>query len=591
MTQEDHNIIIGIDLGTTNSEVALVRNGKMDVLEIENGHKQLPSYVGLDDQGALLIGEAAKNQYSLYPERTIKSIKRKMGEDIQLQLGEQHYSPQEISAMILRRLKQIAEKACGEKIERAVITVPAFFSDAQRQATRDAGEIAGLKVDRIINEPTAGALAYEANSKDSKIILIYDLGGGTFDVSVVRTHEGIVEVLSSHGNNSLGGDDFDQKIIHYICQHIQDTNQVDVKTSAQALSRITHAAEKAKIALSLEAYCQIEEEYLLEHNGNPVHLSLELSRNDYEELINPFVDETLEAIHIALNDAKLQVSDLSEVFLVGGSTKTPLVQKRLEADLGIQPRWSVDPDLCVAMGAAIQAGMISGESVSSILVDITPYTYGISTLTERDGFPFPHFFVPLIKKNTPLPVTYTDTFETSYDYQDAVKINVYQGEHENALENTEIGLFTVKDLAKVPRGDIILVTFSLDINGLLNVTAQEKKTGLEKSLIIKNVISRFEEAEIQQAKETLKRLMESDDFSETVDDSKTETRERVKAKVLLEKTEQLLIKLDEDDKEDTEELIKNMKKALKNNDSKALEEAINEMTDLLYYLSPNEALS
>ena len=469
--------IIGIDLGTTNSEVAVVENGRATVIDITPDHPILPSFVGLADDGSILVGEPAKNQYVLYPERTIKSIKRRMGSADRVELGDAAYSPQEISAIILRRLKAVAEAHLGETIHKAVITVPAYFSDAQRQATREAGEIAGLEVMRIINEPTAAALSYEANHQGHKKVLVYDLGGGTFDVSVVSIEDNVVEVLASHGNNHLGGDDFDAKIVEHIVEHLKKQG-ADPSGSRRAMARITRAAETAKIALSDQPFTRIEEEYLLDKAGAPVNLSLELARADYEAMIAGYIDETLEAVHIALKGANLTVSAIDEVLLVGGATRTPVITERLEGELGLTVRAEVNPDLCVATGAAIQAGMLAGEAVSAVLVDITPYTFGTSALSERDGIPYPFTYVPLIHKNTPIPVTKSEVFFTVHDHQESVIVHVYQGEDPDALNNIEIGQFTVEHLSKAPAGNPIVLQFSLDLNGIMNVTAREKNTGL-----------------------------------------------------------------------------------------------------------------
>jgi len=589
MSLSSTEIIIGIDLGTTNSEVALVRAGKVEVLEIENGHKQLPSYVGLDDSGELMVGEAARNQYPLYPERTVKSVKRHMGSDEQLPLGEKHYSPQEISAMILRRLKQVAEAACGVSIERAVITVPAFFSDAQRQATRDAGEIAGLKVERIINEPTAAALAYETGHQQAKNILVYDLGGGTFDVSVVHMAAGVVEVRASHGDNHLGGDDFDQKLMEHICQFMRDTHDVDPSGSARALSRINRAAETAKVALSSLSYYTIEEEYLLEKDGKPFHLSLEISRIEYEEMIRDYIEQTLDAIHTALDGADLRVSDIDEILLVGGSTRTPLVQSLIESELGIQPRLELDPDLCVAMGAAVQAGMLSGEQIGPILVDVTPYTFGTSAFDEFNGMEYPYCFVPLIRKNTPIPVAYSQSFYTAYDGQEKIEVNVYQGEDRDALNNTKIGEFMLEDFGRLPGGSPIVVTFSLDINGILNVSTLEKKSGKKHHLTIDNAISRFQDNELEQAKSALRQLMEGGDVDndENAAGEVQENRERVKARSLLDKARILLPSIEGDDRDDAVDLIEAVEIALHADNGGQLKQAADELSDLLYYLEPD----
>jgi len=574
------DIIIGIDLGTTNSEVGLIKDGKVEVLEIQKGTQQLPSYVGFDEQGDLLVGEAARNQYLIYPERTIKSVKRHMGEDTQLLLAEKQYTPQELSAMILRHLKQVAEKETGQAISRAVITVPAFFSDAQRQATRDAGEIAGITVERIINEPTAAALAYEVDNSQARTILVYDLGGGTFDVSVVKMERDVVEVLSSHGDNQLGGDDFDQKIIAHILQYLEKEYGTDASTDARVMSRITRAAEDAKIALSTQPYYTIEEEHLLEHQGSSVHLSLELAREEYEQMIAPFIDQTMQAVHTALDGAGLRVADIDEILLVGGSTKTPLVRDRLEQDLNLQVRLDVDPDLCVASGAAIQAGMIGGEEVSAVLVDVTPYTFGTSALGELNGNFYPECYVPIIKKNTPIPVTRSESFFATHDGQNKVKVNVFQGENEDALQNKAMGSFMIEGLKNVKEGDAIIATFSLDINGILHVTGMEKKTGKKESLRIDNAISRFQEEALEQAKQHIDTLFSEDDSSESSNDQDTVAPDPA----LIGKARNLRDSLEGDDKEDISEVIEDLEQAISAGDASKIQQATEELSDLIYYL-------
>jgi len=572
-------IIIGIDLGTTNSEVAVVRDGRLQVLNINDDTKLLPSVVGLADDGALLVGEAARNQYALYPERTVRSIKRRMGSDLNVKLGEQDYSPQEISALILKRLKQVAEAYLDEEVRKAVITVPAYFSDAQRQATRDAGEIAGLEVARIINEPTAAALAYETDAKGRKQILVYDLGGGTFDVSVVRLENDVVEVLASHGNNHLGGDDFDQKIVEHVLAYLKDSQGVDPSASRQAMARIQRAAESAKIILSDQPFVRLEEEYLLEQDGVPVHLSLELSRDDYEAMIQPYIDETLAAAHTALDGAGISVSQLDEVLLVGGATRTPLIVRHLEQELGLQPRGEVDPDLCVAAGAAIQGAVISGGPVSSVLVDVTPYTFGTSALAEWNGELYPFKFVPLIRKNSVIPVSKSDVFYTAFDGQTTVEVMVYQGEDPDALNNTEIGRFLIEGLSDVDQGNPIVTTFSLDLNGILHVTAREKETGLEKSITIDNAIARFEEAQMEQAKSRISQLFEGE-----VDEARTQNREHTQARALIEKAERLMEGAGDDDREDLVDLIEGLTDALNANDAQAIQTVMEQLTDLIFYL-------
>jgi len=493
------DIILGIDLGTTNSEVAVIENGKIIVLE-ENGSKLLPSIVGLDDQNNILVGEPAKNQYVLYPERTVKSIKRSMGSDVQVILGDQQYTPQEISAMILKKIKDIAEKYLGHSVSKAVITVPAYFSDAQRQATREAGEIAGLEVVRMINEPTAAALVYENDPSEPKRVLVYDLGGGTFDVSVVNIEHDVVEVISSHGNNQLGGDDFDNEIINFLVEHLTQTHKVNVRDSRKAMARLTRAAENAKRALSDKPFVLIEEEYLLEQEGKPIHLSVELGRAQFEEMIEKYLDETLEAVHTALSDANLTASDIDRILLVGGSTRIPAVRERLHEEIGMEPHGELHPDLCVAMGAAMQAAMIGGLKTSTVLVDVTPYTYGTSALGTVNGEFTPFKYCPIIRKNTSLPVSKSDIFYTASDGQKIVQIEVYQGEDPDALNNILIGNFKVEGLRDVPSGNPIVISFYLDLNGILKVSAKEKETGLEKNITIENAFASFEQEKMQNAR-------------------------------------------------------------------------------------------
>ena len=571
------DLIIGIDLGTTNSEVAVVQDGTPQIIEVD-GSKLLPSVVGLADDGALLVGQSARNQYVLRPERTVRSIKRRMGQDEKVQMGEKAFTPQEISALILRRLKQAAEQHLGTAVARAVITVPAYFSDAQRQATRDAGELAGLEVVRIINEPTAAALAYEATHEGHKHILVYDLGGGTFDVSVVRMEKDVVEVLASHGNNHLGGDDFDARIVDHLVSWLKEQQGVDPTPDRVAMARITRAAEAAKIGLSDAPYVQVAEEYLMERGGQPVHLSVELDRLDYEAMIEPFVAETLEAVHIALDGARLTVSDLDEILLVGGATRTPIIQRRLEQELRLQPRSEVDPDLCVAAGAAIQAAVIAGQRISSVLIDVTPYTFGTSALAPLNGEIYPYTFIPLIRKNSPIPVTKSEAFTTVYDGQREIEVKVYQGEDPDALNNTEIGAYRIGKLSDVPAGNVIVTTFSLDVNGILHVSSREKRTGMETHVTIENATARFEQEELSAARERLHALIGG------VGEDARGQREVVQATALVEKAERLMETASAEDREDLVNLAEAVRDALGSGDAEALARATAELSDLIFYL-------
>jgi len=593
------DIIVGIDLGTTNSEIAIVRDGRIEVINVENERPILPSVVGLASDGSLLVGAAARNQYVLHPERTIRSVKRRMGEATHLALGDKHYSPAEISAMILARLKKVGETALGTAVGKAVITVPAYFSDAQRQATREAGEIAGLEVVRILNEPTAAALAYgaqrgAAGRADSRKSLVYDLGGGTFDVSVVNMEGDVVEVLASHGNNHLGGDDFDEKIIDFALDHLKSAHGVDATTSATAMARLQRAAEAAKIVLSDHPYATLAEEFLLEKDGAPVHLSLEISRHEYEELIAPYIAETMDAVHVALSGAKLAVAGIDEVLLVGGATRTPLVARRLEELTGIQPHGEIDPDLCVAMGAAVQASTIAGGKSPTVLIDITPYTFGTSTLGFFHNQEYPFCYVPLIRKNTPIPASRSEVFYTVRDNQNEVEVMVYQGESVDALDNIEIGRFMVEGLSKVPAGNPVVLDFFIDINGILNVRAREKKTGLEYAITIDNAISRFEDGKLDAARDRIRSMLgadvtgnediEDEDIGATSAAVADNRRTRVEAEALVEKAERKIQNVGADDREDLVDGIEAVRDAIASGDAAAIDAAMGTLADMLYYL-------
>lgn len=580
-------VIIGIDLGTTNSEVAIVQDGKVIIFE-DNGIKVFPSAVGLSPDGELLVGMEAKNQYIAAPEKTILSVKRLMGSQKKIPLGDSEYLPQEISAMILKRLKSIAEAHLGTSVSKAVITVPAYFSDVQRLATREAGELAGLEVVKIINEPTAASLAYGVESTEKKNILVYDLGGGTFDVSVVSLESQVVEVLAVTGNNHLGGDDFDAKIIEFIETHLKENN-IDISQSIQARARIRRTAERAKIILSDHPFALIEEEYLLEHKEKPYHLSLELSREHYRELIMPYIDETLRAVHKALDEAKLMPSQIDEVLLVGGSTRTPIISEKLKEIFKTVPRAEIDPELCVAAGAAVQAGILVGEDCKAVLVDVTPYTFGTSCLGILNGHPSPSVYKAIIEKNTPIPVTKSDVFFTVFDNQEKVEVNVYQGENEDASENIKIGTFTVEGLSKVESGNPIIVNFNLDADGILQVSAVEKRTNLEKKLVIDNAISQFTEQELQAAKKRLDYLFgEESDFDSQQSINTIESEEN-RAFTLIQRAENILENLSSENREDLQSLIEEIKKAKEANDATNLSIKSERLSDMLIYLEVDAA--
>ena len=570
--------IVGIDLGTTNSEIALYRNGRPELFADQSGRVILPSLVGFNEAEELLVGEEARNQYALYPERTVRSIKRLMGADKTVQLAGKNYKPQEVSAIILKRLKEIAEAKLGRSLRKAVITVPAFFSDVQRQATREAGEIAGFEVARIINEPTAAALVYEAAQHQRKRILVYDLGGGTFDVSVVRVEEGVVEVIASHGNNHLGGDDFDHKIVEHILEHLRLKQALDVSGDARAMARIQRAAEAAKKQLSDQPFARIEEEYIAESEGKPHHLALELSRVDYEEMISHFIEETLGAIHAALESASLTSSQIDEILLVGGATRTPMIRRRLHEVFGVEARGEVDPDLCVAMGASIQGAAIAGEEVSAVLVDVTPYSFGTSALGERNGELYPYCYVPIIARNTPIPVRKSEAFRTVHDNQESVHVHIFQGEQEDALENIEIGEFQVEGLSKAPAGNLILIDLSLDRDGILHVSAREKSTGLERVITIDKATSRLKEDELDSARERIDAL-----FGEQPEPGEVAAIEG-EAGALIERARALLDEAVTEDRDEIVNLIESVSEAQAKGDAAAAAGAIDRLADLLFYL-------
>jgi molecular chaperone DnaK (HSP70) len=504
-----------------------------------------------------------------------------MGSDAKVQLGEREYKPQEISAIILSRLKEIAQARLGRPIRKAVITVPAYFSDTQRQATREAGEIAGLEVARIINEPTAAALVYEAAQHQGKRILVYDLGGGTFDVSVVRIEQGVVEVISSHGNNHLGGDDFDHKIVEHVLEHLKLKHGVDVADRPQAMARILRSAEDAKKQLSDHPYARIAEEYLAEHSGQPVNLDLELSREEYEDMIAPFIEETLGAIHIALESAGLTSSQVDEILLVGGATRTPLIRRRLVEAFGTQPRGEVDPDLCVAMGAAIQGAAMTGTEVSAVLVDVTPYTFGTSALGELNGELYPYHYVPIIPKNTPIPARMSEVFFTVLDEQTDVDVRIYQGENNDALENIKIGEFRVSGLSREPAGNPVIVDLALDRNGILQVSAREKKTGLERRITIDNATSRYDREQLDEARQRIGALFGDQEQAASVGRGAA-TDSAVDA--LLARASAKLDETGEEDRTEIIDLIEAIRDARSSGDSAALEDVRSQLQDLLFYL-------
>jgi molecular chaperone DnaK (HSP70) len=598
--------IIGIDLGTTNSEVAALVHGQVQVLA-SDGEQIMPSVVGLSPDGRLLVGTPARNQYVLYPEHTVRSIKRLMGSDQRVALGEQTYTPPEISAMILRALKVRAEAALGAPVSRAVITVPAYFSDAQRQATRDAGQIAGLEVVRILNEPTAAALAYGADHQGERTILVYDLGGGTFDVSLVQVHSDITEVLASHGNNHLGGDDFDQFLLDFVHNRFVDTGGVDIRADRRAMSRLLHAVEEAKKRLSFEPHARLREEHLAERHGVPVHLDMEVARSEYEQLIRPLLEGTLDSVHRALSDAGKRPDQVDEILLVGGATRTPLITTLLQDTTGLIPRQELHPDLCVAFGAGVLAARLAGHAVERVLVDVSPYSFGPSYFGLLNGVPSEHCYRPIIHRNTPLPVSRTESYFTMVDEQPAWQVSIYQGDDPHALNNLLVGRFLAEGFSRVPAGNEILCRMDLDLDGMLRVTATEKRTGLAKQMTIEGATTAMSESDMAEARRRMQALfgaedeegefdaefdgevldIEARDLTPDASAAEADRDRRVQiseARALLERSRRLLDKMTPEDREEAIALHEQIDEALKTAQWQPLHAAVTTLADLLFYV-------
>jgi len=564
--------IIGIDLGTTFSAISVVIDGQPTIIPVE-GSATLPSVVGLTPQDKWLVGQAALNQWILYPERTIRSVKRKMGSNEQLLFGDNLYSPQQISAIILRTLKQVAEAHLGEPVEQAVITVPAYFSDAQRRATVEAGEIAGLQVARIVNEPTAAALAYGMDTDTNAVALVYDLGGGTFDVSLVEISGGVVDVRSSHGNTQLGGDDFDERLANWLVQRFEDEHGVDLRNNRQAQARLQRAAESAKIALSREPFTWVREEYLAEKDGAALHLEVEVSRHQFIELIDELLDETLESVERVLKDGGIEQPD--QVLLVGGSTYIPAVRELIADYTGVTPRVDVNPSEVVALGAGIQGAIIAGEPIDAILVDVTPFSLGIAVAEQTVlGQMVPDRYKVLIPRNSTIPTAQKEVFYAVHPAQKSVEIEVYQGESRIASENDLLGKFMFEGLSVPSPGELpqITVQFDLDINGLLNVQATDTTSGREAGITVSAAHHRLSQQEIKSAYETLPEAFADQAISEDL------IRE---AEVLLARAKRIgADALDED--------IDDVEQALYVNDEDWLRDALESLSDALFELEEDE---
>jgi molecular chaperone DnaK len=585
--------ILGIDLGTTNSVVSILRDNQTYVIPVEGELRTLPSAVGIDQDGQVIVGTPALNQAILLPDHTILSVKRRMGNNETLTLGEQQLTPQEVSAIILRTLKERAETHLGQEITKAVITVPAFFTDNQRQATRQAGEIAGLEVVRIVNEPTAAALTYESDSDVSKRLLVYDLGGGTFDVSIVQIEQGVVEVLSSHGDTQLGGDDFDQLLLDHVCDAFEKEQGVDLRTIAAARSRMRQSVEEAKKRLSTEAYTTIEEPFIAEHQGKPLNLSMTIDRTDYESLIEPLIQKTIDSVDKSLEDAKLYAKDVDTVILVGGSTRTPMVQRVVEEKLGQEPLASVDPDLCVSMGAAIQGGLVAGLDVGPVLVDITPHTLGIRCLSMRDGMATDRFFARMIQRNTSLPAKRSHIFYTCHQGQEAAKLDIYQGEHSDVTLNELVGSVTLEGLDEAAdANNEVLVRFDLDLNGALTATAVERATSLETSLTIDNAITRFRAENQSEAKQKLAKMLGFEDEKttetkpvESDDELPQPIRERLaRGEQVIARAGVVLETASDQDRDEINQLVSELRDALSAQREDDIDATADKLDDILFYL-------
>lgn len=500
--------VVGIDLGTTFSAVAAVRDGTPQILP-HGDERIMPSVVGMTVDESLLVGTAARNQYLLYPQRTVRSIKRKMGENVKVELGNRSLTPSEISALILRELKRSAETQLGHPVERVVITVPAYFSDAARQATREAGELAGFTVERIINEPTAAALAYGLERGDERqLVAVYDLGGGTFDVSIIELDSGVVEVRASHGNTQLGGDDFDQLLVDWLAERFIEQHGVDPRSEPRALARLTRAAETAKITLSSKPFVQVREEYLLTEGGQPLHLDVELARTEFEDLISDLLEGTLQSFDTALQDAGLEADQLNRILLVGGSTRIPLVAQRIMEHIGLEPETAINPDEAVALGAAVQAAIIAGEPLDAILVDVTPHSLGIEVAEWKFGQLVPGRYSALIPRNTTIPTSRAQVYTAVHPQQTAIELKIFQGEHPIAAQNTLLGEFMFDELRPEAPGmpPRITVQFDFDVDGIVHVSAVDRGSNKQAQTTVKAARAHLTAAEITSARVDLDSL-------------------------------------------------------------------------------------
>ena len=567
--------VIGIDLGTTNSCVAVMEGGEAVVIANAEGNRTTPSVVAFSKTGERMVGQVAKRQAITNPDRTISSIKREMGSDYKVGIDGKNYTPQEISAMILQKLKSDAEAYLGSPVTEAVITVPAYFTDSQRQATKDAGKIAGLDVKRIINEPTAAALAYGVDKEQSQKIMVYDLGGGTFDVSILEIDDGVIEVLATAGNNRLGGDDFDECIMKWLVSEFKRTDGVDLSGDKVAMQRLKEAAEKAKIELSGVTSSNINLPYITADATGPKHLDVTLTRAKFNELTGYLVDATMGPVRQAMSDAGLQPRDLAKVLLVGGSSRIPAVQEAVKSFTGSDPFKGINPDECVAMGAALQAGVLTGDVKGLLLLDVTPLSLGIETMGG--------VCTRLIERNTTIPVKKSQIFSTAADNQTSVEVNVLQGEREMAASNKSLGRFHLDGIAPARRGvPQIEVTFDIDANGIVNVSAKDLGTGKEQHITITSS-SNMSKDDIEKA------VKEAEQYAAQDKKLKEEVEVRNQADQMVYQSEKTLAemggKIPSDDKAKVQGGIDKLKEALKGTDSAAIKAATENLTQSFYAVS------
>ena len=568
--------VIGIDLGTTNSCVAVIEGGEPVVIPNAEGARTTPSVVAFGKTGERLVGQVAKRQAITNPDRTVSSIKRQMGSDYKVKIDDKKYTPQEISAMILQKLKTDAEAYLGEKVTEAVITVPAYFTDSQRQATKDAGKIAGLEVKRIINEPTAAALAYGIDKENDQKVMVYDLGGGTFDVSIIEMGDGVQEVLATAGNNRLGGDDFDQRVIDWIADEFKKSEGVDLRGDKMAMQRLKEAAEKAKIELSNVTTSTINLPFIgMNSDGTPLNLEMTLTRAKFNELTADLVEATMGPVRQAISDSGLKTSDLHKILMVGGSSRIPAVQEAVKKYTGVEPFKGINPDECVAIGAAIQGGVLAGDVKGLLLLDVTPLSLGIETMGGIN--------TKIIDRNTTIPVKKSQIFSTAVDNQPSVEVHVLQGERDFAKDNKTLGVFHLDGIMPARRGvPQIEVTFDIDANGIVHVSAKDLGTGKEQSISITSS-SNMSKEDIQKA------VDEAEKFAEEDKKRREEVDIRNGADQMVYQCEKLVSedgdKFSEDDKKDINDKVDALKEALKGEDINLIKSRQEELTAKFYEIS------